>query len=122
MRVRNEPGWTLAGADPRQAVRSPRRAQRAGESGQRLAEETTAERKPTVDALPADDAFLYGNEEAARRIGDQIAVLRDTEPSRSDPVRVPARYVGRVRPRGVPEGAVACSRGIANGLYLTARD
>ncbi|MFI7018455.1 protein-arginine deiminase family protein [Streptomyces sp. NPDC050164] len=123
VRARNERGWTLAVADPRQAVELLRRAQRAGEGGQRLFADTTAEHKPTVDALLADGAFLAGNEEAARHIDDQIGVLlRETGLSRSDLVRVPVLYAMAGPAPGVPEGAIAYSPSIANGLSLTARD
>ncbi|MFH9060436.1 hypothetical protein ACH4GM_04310 [Streptomyces coeruleorubidus] len=57
-----------------ETVQLPRRAQRAGEGWQRLAE-TTAERKPTVDALPADDAFLYGDS-ASAETGPRLGALR----------------------------------------------
>ncbi|MFH8499084.1 hypothetical protein [Streptomyces coeruleorubidus] len=45
-----------------------------GRGWQRLAE-TTAERKPTVDALPADDAFLYGDS-ASAETGPRLGALR----------------------------------------------
>ncbi|MFJ8719317.1 protein-arginine deiminase family protein [Streptomyces violaceus] len=86
-------------------------------------EGTAAERKPTVDALLADDAFLAGNEEAARRIDDQIAVLlRETGLSRRDLVRVPVLYTTLGAETDGPMGAIAYSPSIANGLSLTARD
>ncbi|GHA54550.1 protein-arginine deiminase family protein [Streptomyces purpurascens] len=123
VRAGNERGWTLAVADPRQAVELLRHAQRAGEGGQRLFADTSAERKPTVDALLADDAFRAGNEEAARRIDDQIAVLlRETGLSRRDLVRVPVLYKTLGAEADGPMGAIAYSPSIANGLSLTARD
>jgi protein-arginine deiminase len=123
VRARNERGWTLAVADPRQAVELLRRAQRAGEGGQRLFADTTAAYKPTVDALLAGDAFLAGNEEAARHIDDQIEVLlRETGLARSDLVRVPVLYAMASPAPGLSQGAIAYSPSIANGLSLTARD
>lgn len=116
-------GWTLAVAAPRQAVELLRHARRAGEGGQRMFADTSAERTPTADALLADDGFLAGNEEAARRIDDQIAVLlRETGLSRDDLVRVPVLYAMASVAPGEPEGAVAYSPSLANGLSLTARD
>jgi protein-arginine deiminase len=70
VRAGNERGWTLAVAAPRLAVELPRRAQRAGEGGQRLFAGTSTERKPTIDALLADQGFVA--EQAARHIDDQI--------------------------------------------------
>ncbi|MEU0388314.1 protein-arginine deiminase family protein [Streptomyces chartreusis] len=123
VRARNERGWTLAVADPRQAVELLRRAQRAGEGGQRLFADTTVEHKPAVDALLADDGFLAGNEEAARHIDDQIDVLlRETGLSRRDLVRLPVLYATAPPAPGVPKGAIAYSPSVANGLSLTARD
>jgi protein-arginine deiminase len=123
VRAGNERGWTLAVADPRQAVQLLRHAQGAGEGGQRLFEDTSAERKPAVDALLADDAFLAGNAEAARRVDDQIAVLlRETGLSRRDLVRVPVLYATVAGGQEGLRGAIAYSPSIANGLSLTARD
>ncbi|MBR8639766.1 hypothetical protein KEF29_11800 [Streptomyces tuirus] len=123
VRAGNERGWTLAVADPRQAVELLRRAQRAGEGGQRLFAGTTARHKPSVDALLADDGFLAGNTEAARRIDDQIAVLlRETGLSRRDLVRVPVLYAMAAVAPGAHEGAIAYSPSVANGLSLSARD
>ncbi|MEU6914203.1 protein-arginine deiminase family protein [Streptomyces olindensis] len=116
-------GWTLAVADPRRAVELLRQARNAGEGGQRMFADTSAGRTPTVDALLADEDFLAGNEEAARRIDDQIAVLlRETGLSRDDLVRLPVLYAMTSVAPGTPEGAVAYSPSIANGLSLTARD
>ncbi|MET9872440.1 protein-arginine deiminase family protein [Streptomyces sp. NPDC006386] len=123
VRARNGRGWTLAVADPRQAVELLRQARRAGEGGQRMFADTSAERTPTVDALLGDEDFLAGNEEAARRIDDQLAVLlRETGLSRDDLVRLPVLYAMASVAPGEPAGAIAYSPSLANGLSLTARD
>ncbi|MEU0221933.1 protein-arginine deiminase family protein [Streptomyces sp. NPDC006265] len=122
VRARTERGWTMAVADPHLAVEPLRRAQRAGEGGQRLFPGTSTEHKPTVDAPLSDQDFLAGNEQAARHIDDQTGVLlRETGLPRGDLVRVPELYAMISADRGGPEGALACSPGVANGLSLTAR-
>ncbi|QIB48087.1 protein-arginine deiminase family protein [Streptomyces aureoverticillatus] len=123
VRADNERGWTLAVADPRQAVELLRRTQRAGEGGQRMFAATTLPDKPTVDELLDNDGFHADNEKAARHIDGQIRVLlKETGLHRSELVRVPVLYaMATVRP-DIPKGAVALSPSIANGLSLTSRD
>jgi protein-arginine deiminase len=48
--------------------------------------------------------------------------LRETGLSRGDLVRVPVLYATISADRGGPEGAIAYSPGVADGLSLTARD
>ncbi|WP_266661428.1 protein-arginine deiminase family protein [Streptomyces sp. NBC_00237] len=124
VRADNARGWTLMVSDPRQAVRLLKEASARGEGGRKLFEGTTAEDRPTVDAVLGDGKFVAGNEEAARRIDGQLAtLLHETGLPERELVRVPVLYVwGKFDP-SVPEArAVAFSPGLANGLSLTARD
>lgn len=123
VRADNARGWTLAVADPRQALDLLRRTQRAGEGGQRMFAATTMPDKPTVDELLADEEFLADNAKAAGHIDGQLRVLLEqTGLTRRDLVRLPVLYTMSTVHPDIPEGAVALSPSIANGLSLTGRD
>ncbi|GHC54505.1 hypothetical protein GCM10010349_21110 [Streptomyces flavofungini] len=123
VRADNARGWTLAVADPRQALDLLRRTQRGGEGGQRMFAATTMPDKPTVDGLLADDEFLADNAKAAGHIDGQIRVLlKQTGLTQRDLVRLPVLYTMSTVHPDIPEGAVALSPSIANGLSLTGRD
>ncbi|MFE6398496.1 protein-arginine deiminase family protein [Streptomyces alboflavus] len=123
VRADNARGWTLAVADPRQALDLLRRTQSAGQGGQRMFAATSMPDKPTVDELLADEKFLADNAKAAGHIDGQIrALLRQTGLSERDLVRLPVLYTMATVHPDIPEGAVALSPSIPNGLSLTSRD
>ncbi|MFJ4877053.1 protein-arginine deiminase family protein [Streptomyces sp. NPDC088745] len=124
VRADNARGWTLMVSDPRLATRLLREASARGGGGRLLFEGTTAEDRPTVDAVLGDAAFLAGNERAARHVDAQVdTLLREIGLSERELVRVPVLYAwGRFDPSIPRERAVAYSPGLANGLSLSARD
>ncbi|MGW7414829.1 protein-arginine deiminase family protein [Streptomyces sp. NPDC054863] len=124
VRADNARGWTLMVSDPRLAARLLREASERGGGGRLLFEGTTAEDRPTVDAVLGDAKFLAGNEVAARHIDEQLAtLLRETGLEERELVRVPVLYeTGRFDPSVSAERSIAFSPGLANGLSLTARD
>ncbi|UQI46464.1 protein-arginine deiminase domain-containing protein [Streptomyces sp. HU2014] len=123
VRADNARGWTLAVSDPRAAVALLERARRAGEGGQRLFAGTVAEDKPTVDELLRHERHAGDNEDAARHIDGQLAVLlRETGLKPGEIVRLPVLYYRVASGEGLPRRHLALSPALANGLSLTARD
>lgn len=123
VRADNARGWTLAVADPRLALRLLRQARDAGEGGQRLLAGTVAREKPTVGAFLAHQERTGYDEEAARHIDGQLAVLaRETGLRSAEIVRLPVLYAEVEPGDGARGGAVAFSPSLVNGLSLTARD
>ncbi|WP_171171943.1 protein-arginine deiminase family protein [Streptomyces sp. I05A-00742] len=115
-------GWTLAFSDPRLAMDLMRRAQRSGQGGQRLFADTDAALKPTVDQVLRHERTTGENEEAARRIDGQLAVLlRATGLRKDELVGLPVLYVKEDAGNG-KRRHMALSPALANGLSLTARD
>ncbi|MGK5728878.1 protein-arginine deiminase family protein [Streptomyces sp. URMC 124] len=123
VRANNARGWTLAVSDPRKAVALLEQARRAGEGGQRLFADTVAEAKPTVDELLRYERHAGDNEDAARHIDGQLAVLlRETGLKPQEIVRLPVLYYRVESGEGLPRRHIALSPALANGLSLTARD
>ncbi|MFF7356885.1 protein-arginine deiminase family protein [Streptomyces filipinensis] len=123
LRADNARGWTLAVSDPRLAVDLLRRAQRAGEGGQRLFAGTEADLKPTIDEYLRMDATRGDNEYAARHLDEQLKVLlRATGLRPQDIIRLPVLYMGDEPGGGLPRRYIAASPALANGLSLSARD
>lgn len=114
VRAANKRGWTLMVADPRLAVATLRSAQAAGAGTARFTGRLTS----SVDELLADAGFLAGNEEAARHVDNQVAVLlAETGLRAEELVRVPVLFT---RPAGM-DLFVAASPGIPNGLSVDAQ-
>ncbi|MFH8370021.1 protein-arginine deiminase family protein [Streptomyces sp. NPDC018031] len=122
VRSGNARGWTLAVADPRLALRLLRQARDAGEGGQRMQADTVSPHKPTVEEFLAGERRSGFNEEVARRIDGQLAVLaRETGLRSAELVRLPVLYAD-VPPSGeFRGGAVAFTPSLVNGLSLDAR-
>ncbi|GHI01717.1 hypothetical protein Scel_00380 [Streptomyces cellostaticus] len=123
VRADNARGWTLAVSDARLAVDLLRRAQRAGEGGQRLFAGTEADMKPTIDEYLRMDATRGDNADAARHLDTQLKVLlRATGLRPQDIVRLPVLYIRAEPGDGLPRRSIAASPALANGLSLSARD
>ncbi|MCD9141419.1 protein-arginine deiminase family protein [Streptomyces albireticuli] len=123
VRADNARGWTLAVSDPRGALALLEQARAAGEGGQRLFADTVAEHKPTVDELLRHERRAGDNEDAARHIDGQLAVLlRETGLKPREIVRLPVLYYRVEAGEGRPRRHIALSPALANGLSLTARD
>ncbi|WP_190025550.1 protein-arginine deiminase family protein [Streptomyces hiroshimensis] len=123
VRADNARGWTLAVSDPRKAVALLKQAQRAGEGSQRLFADTAAKAKPTVDEFLRYEQHAGDNEDAARHIDGQLAVLlRETGLKPQEIVRLPVLYYRTESGKGQPRRHIALSPALANGLSLTARD
>ncbi|TJZ49480.1 hypothetical protein FCH28_24560 [Streptomyces piniterrae] len=123
VRADNACGWTLAVSDPRLALDLLRRAQRAGEGGQRLFAGTEADLRPTVDELLRTEAARGDNADAARHLDGQLKVLlRATGLRPREIVRLPVLYTRVEVGDGLPRRQWALSPALANGLSLTARD
>ena len=71
VRADNSRGWTLMVADPRLALSATRSAQATGAGAARFTGRLTT----SIDEVLADGQLLADNEEAARHIDDQVAVL-----------------------------------------------
>ncbi|MFI6638765.1 protein-arginine deiminase family protein [Streptomyces sp. NPDC050504] len=123
VRADNARGWTLAVSDPRLAIGLLEKARRAGEGGQRLFADTDAEDKPTVDQFLRHEEARGDNEDAARRVDEQVRVLlRATGLKAAELVRLPVLYFRVDDTPGSKGGHVAFSPALANGLSLTAAD
>ncbi|MCQ8774501.1 protein-arginine deiminase family protein [Streptomyces telluris] len=123
VRANNARGWTLAVSDPRKAVALLKQARQAGEGGQHLFADTVAEAKPTVDEFLRYEQQAGDNEDAARHIDGQLAVLlRETGLKPQEIVRLPVLYYRVDSGAGQPRRHIALSPALANGLSLTARD
>ncbi|MDK0517826.1 protein-arginine deiminase family protein [Streptomyces sp. ML-6] len=123
VRADNARGWTLAVSDPRLAIGLLKKVQEAGEGGQRLFADTDAEDKPTVDEFLRYDAARGDNEDAARRIDEQVRVLlRATGLKPTELVRLPVLYFRVTDTPGAEGRHIAFSPALANGLSLTAED
>ncbi|MDT3399737.1 protein-arginine deiminase family protein [Streptomyces sp. B1866] len=122
VRADNPRGWTLAVADPRLAVRLLERVRDAGGGGRRLFDSAADEDRLTVDQYLAYDRESGSNADAARHIDGQLRVLlRATGLRESDLVRLPVLYA-KAGDDTRPEGLLAYSPAVVNGLSLTARD
>jgi protein-arginine deiminase len=90
-------GWRIAVADPAAGLRLLREAAAAGAGGTPVAskvenDQTTVPRTTVAQAL-ADRRFVSGNELAARKIDENIALLRrETGVTTADIVRVPTLF------------------------------
>ncbi|MEV4440147.1 protein-arginine deiminase family protein [Streptomyces sp. NPDC049577] len=123
VRADNARGWTLAVSDPRKALDLLKEARRGGEGGRRLFDGTDAEAKPTVDQFLRYEEHAGDNEDAARHIDGQLAVLlRETGLKPEELVRLPVLYYRVDAGEGLPRRHIAFSPALANGLSLTARD
>ena len=112
--ARNARGWTIMVADPRLALSTLREAQASGHGAARF---TGTRENSTIDEVLADPTALADNEEAARHIDDQLAVLvNETGLRANELVRVPVLFM---KP---PELGlfVAATPGIPNGLSIDA--
>lgn len=123
VRADNARGWTLAVSDPRLAIGLLKKVQRAGDGGQRMFADTEAQDKPTVDQFLRHEEAKGDNEDAARRIDEQVGVLLRATGLRADElVRLPVLYFRVTDMPGVNGRHMAFSPALANGLSLTARD
>jgi len=114
VRAGNARGWTLMVADPRLAVSTLRSAQASGSGAARF----TGRLDGSIDSVLADTRFMADNEEAARHIDDQLAVLLAETGLRPDElVRVPALFT---KPPSM-DLFVAATPGIPNGLSVDAQ-
>ncbi|GAB1515395.1 protein-arginine deiminase family protein [Actinophytocola sp. KF-1] len=112
VKARNARGWTIMVADPRLAVATLRANQDHGD-----ARFTAGRLTATIDEVLADRQLMADNEEAARHIDDQVAVLlRETGLRAGELVRVPVLFT---KPREVGL-FMAATPGIPNGLSLDA--
>ena len=111
VRASNARGWTLMVADPRLAVSTLRSVQ-AIDGAARF----TGRLDHSVDEVLADTQLMADNEEAARHIDDQVAVLLRATGLRADElVRVPVLFTK------APGRFVAATPGIPNGLSVDAQ-
>jgi protein-arginine deiminase len=111
VRADNSRGWTLMVADPRLALSAVRSAQATGAGAARFTGRLTA----SIDEVLADGQLFADNEEAARHIDDQVAVLLAETGLRADElVRVPVLFTKE------PGLFVAATPGIPNGLSVDA--
>lgn len=114
VRASNSRGWTLMVADPRLAVSTLRSASDAGAGAARFTGHRLTE---SIDEVLADQKLMADNEEAARHIDDQLAVLLAETGLRADElVRVPVLFT-KPAELGL---FIAATPGIANGLSIDA--